>query len=184
MLKIPDPSGTLPPNSPESGVPSSSSGTSEKEWTFSSASSPKKGLTSFLAGVAKVERVLRRNIWRRHFSRGIASPTEQKTRQNKTKPQILKENTGAHWKVLGKRSYRSPERNLYKNKRQINHSQSSIVPPRCSQPSHLCWEIRCWPWVWPGPWNKTLDIWIWTWYLVWVKLGSFQVLDLLFRELK
>jgi hypothetical protein len=52
--------------------------------TISSAPSPKKGLTRSLAGVAKMERALRRKLWRKHFSGGIVSSTKTKTKQNKT----------------------------------------------------------------------------------------------------
>lgn len=133
MLKIPVSSGTLPTNSPEREVSYSSYGTPEKEQSVSSASSPKKGLTPSLAGVAKVEEVLRRKFWWRHFSGALARSMKA---TNKQKPQAFIRTTEEPSESLREKVFPITRKKSLQNQEHYSLSVSSTR----SRPNHFCWK--------------------------------------------
>lgn len=169
MLKIPVSSGTLPTNSPEREVSYFSYGTPEKEQSVSSASSPKKGLTPPLAGVAKVEQVLRRKFWWRHFSGALARSMKA---TNKQKPQAFIRTTQEPSESLREKVFPITRKKSLQNQGHYSLSVLQFHPHAPDQTTSVE-KITCWPWVWRRPRNRMPDIWIWTWYLVQVKIGSF-----------
>lgn len=169
MLKIPVSSGTLPTNSPEREVSYSSYGTPEKEQSVSSASSPKKGLTPSLAGVAKVEQVLRRKFWWSHFSGALARSMKA---TNKQKPQAFIRTTQVPSESLREKVFPITRKKSLQNQ---GHYSLSVFRFHSHAPNQTtsAEKITCWPWVWQRPRNRMPDMWMWTWYLVQVKIGSF-----------